>query len=151
MSQQHFSATLEKRGTRVLVPLPFDPNVEWGVKERHHITGTVNGIAFRGQLAVDGTQYFLPIGPAFLRDSGLRVGEPVQVRLSPEGPQGANLPDDVRAALESDAQARAFFESLPTFYRKNFMRAIEGAKRPETRAARIAEMIALLKEGRREK
>ena len=47
--------------------------------------------------------------------------------------------------------ARRLFESLPTFYRKNFLRWIESAKRPETRARRIAETVATLKAGKRER
>ena len=47
--------------------------------------------------------------------------------------------------------AGRFFESLPTIYRKNFMRWIDGAKRPETRAKRIAETVATLKSGKRER
>ena len=44
-----------------------------------------------------------------------------------------------------------FFESLPTFYRKNFMRWIDSAKRPETRAKHIAEVIETLKAHKRER
>lgn len=146
-----FSAILEKRGTGALIAIPFDPDAAWGEKERHHVTGAVNGVAIRGALVKEGDGYQFHIGPAWLRDSAIPIGARVAVTLSPEGPQGANLPEDVRAALEDNAQAKAFFESLPTFYRKNFLRAIESAKRPETRAARIAEMIGLLNEGKREK
>jgi len=47
--------------------------------------------------------------------------------------------------------SRAFFESLATFYRNTYINWIEGAKRPTTRAARIGEMIELLKAGRKQK
>ncbi|MBE0698908.1 MAG: YdeI/OmpD-associated family protein, partial [Anaerolineaceae bacterium] len=113
--------------------------------------GTVNGFAFRGELNEEWSLYYLNLGPAWLRDSGLSAGSLVEVAIGPEGPLGDRLPADVRAALEADAQAKAFFESLPTFYRNNFMRSIEGAKRPETRAARIAEMMDLLKARKRQK
>jgi hypothetical protein len=151
MKPQTFSTTIEKNGARSVILLPFNPNEAWGERERHHISGTVNGIAIRGQLIAEGPRYLLALGPAWLRDSGLRAGAPVEVVLAPEGPQTGLLPEDIRAALDSDARASAFFESLPTFYRKNFMRSIESAKRPETRAARIAEMLALLKAGKRGK
>jgi hypothetical protein len=150
MDTQTFSATIEKNGTRLLIALPFDPNGVWGEKERHHINGTVNGFAFRGQLSMEGPLYYLKLGPAWLRDSGLSAGAPVEVSITPEGPQGDRLPADVRAALEADPGANTFFESLPTFYRNNFMRSIEGAKRPETRAARIAQMMELLKARKRQ-
>ena len=53
-------------------------------------------------------------------------------------------------ALAADPDARAFFESLATFYRKGFLRPIEQAKRPETRERHIAAMMDALRAGRRE-
>jgi uncharacterized protein YdeI (YjbR/CyaY-like superfamily) len=61
------------------------------------------------------------------------------------------MPPDVAQALAKNKAAKTFFDGLPTFYRKNFMRSIESAKRPETRARRIGEMIELLAVGKREK
>ena len=39
--------------------------------------------------------------------------------------------------------------SIPTFYRKNYVRWIEAAKRPETRTKRITEAVAQLKNKQR--
>jgi uncharacterized protein YdeI (YjbR/CyaY-like superfamily) len=61
------------------------------------------------------------------------------------------MADDVVAALDAEPAARRYFDSLATFYRKNFMRWIDSAKRPETRARRIAETVAALKAGKRER
>jgi hypothetical protein len=75
----------------------------------------------------------------------VEAGAEVEVVLAPEGPQADALAADILAALDSELEARAFFESLATFYRNGYVRWIEGAKRPETRSARIAEMLGLLK------
>jgi uncharacterized protein YdeI (YjbR/CyaY-like superfamily) len=40
---------------------------------------------------------------------------------------------------------------LATFYRNNYIRWIESAKRPETRRGRIAEMVDLLKAGTKQR
>jgi hypothetical protein len=48
------------------------------------------------------------------------------------GPQVATMVPDF--AADADSDARRSFESLPTFYRKGYVRWIELAKRPETRA-----------------
>jgi uncharacterized protein YdeI (YjbR/CyaY-like superfamily) len=74
-----------------------------------------------------------------------------QVALAPEGPQADTLAADILAALESEPEARAFFESLATFYRNAYVRWIESAKRSETRSARIAEMLNLLKAGKKQR
>jgi uncharacterized protein YdeI (YjbR/CyaY-like superfamily) len=75
----------------------------------------------------------------------------VAVSLGPEGPQVGAMAEDIALALEANPDARRFFESLATFYRKNFIRWIEDAKRPETRAKRIAETVTTLEAGKRER
>ena len=65
MTTQRFKSVVATSGTRVFIPLPFNPNEVWGVKQRHHITGTVNGYGVRGSLGSDGTQYFLLLGAAW--------------------------------------------------------------------------------------
>ena len=151
MTAQHFKATISKSGSRRFIALPFHPNEVWGVKRRHYVRGTVNGHHVRGSLGSDGTHYFLPLGAAWRRDNGLEDGSEVEVLLSPEGPQTTGLSPDVTAALDKEPQAKAFFESLATFYRNTYIKWIEGAKRPETRSARIQEMIELLKAGKKQK
>jgi hypothetical protein len=151
LTSQHFKTTISKSGTRTFIALPFNPNDVWGVKGRHYIRGSVNGYAVRGSLGSDGTQYFLPLGAAWRRDCGLEAGAKVDVVLSPEGPQSESLSADVASALEAEPQVKAFFESLATFYRNTYIKWIESAKRPETRTARINEMINLLRAGKKQK
>jgi hypothetical protein len=151
MTAQRFKTTVTRSGSRTFIALPFNPNEVWGVKQRHHMTGSINGCAVRGSLGSDGNQYFLPLGAAWRRDNGVEVGAEVEVELRPEGPQTDTLAPDVAAALADEPEARAFFESLATFYRNGYIRWIESAKRPETRAARIAEMIRLLKAGTKQR
>ncbi|MCB9134824.1 MAG: YdeI/OmpD-associated family protein [Anaerolineales bacterium] len=86
-----------------------------------------------------------------MRDNRIGASANVIVNLSPEGPQGNNLAEDIAKAISDSPNADAFFNGLPTFYRKNYIRWIEGAKRDETRAKRIGEMINLLENGKREK
>jgi hypothetical protein len=147
LSTQRFNTTVAKSGSRIYIVIPFDPNEVWGVKQRHHITGSVNGCKVRGSLGSDGDHYFLPLGAAWRRDNGVDAGANVEVVLAPEGPQSDTLSPDVLAALDSEPQAKTFFDSLATFYRNNYIRWIESAKRPETRSARITETIRLLKAG----
>ena len=75
----------------------------------------------------------------------------VDVTLAPEGPQLDQLPADIMQALDVKPQARTFFVSLATFYRKGYLNWIESARRPETRQARINEMVELLVEGKKQR
>jgi hypothetical protein len=151
MTTQRFKTTVAKAGSRTYIAIPFNPNEVWGVKQRHHITGSVGSCAVRGSLGSDGSQYFLPLGAAWRRDNGVAAGAEVEVELTPEGPQTDVLAPDILAALEREPEARAFFESLATFYRNGYIRWIEGAKRRETRQARIGEMLSLLKAGKKQR
>jgi len=148
---QAFTATVQKEGSRVFIPLPFDPQTIWGVKQRHHVRGTINNITIRGSLGSDSEHYFLLLGAAWRRDNGIEAGATVHVILEPEGPQQETLAPDIAEALAQDPAAAEFFAALATFYRNNYVRWIESAKRAETRTARIAEMVALLKAGKKQK
>ena len=148
---QRFQTTVQKQGNRVLIVLPFDPNQVWGEKERHNIHGTINEARVRGTLAVDRGAYYLALGPAWRRDNGIAAGMAVTVALAAEGPQVATMAEDLMAAFAEAPTALAFFHALPTYYQKNYMRWIDSAKRPETRTKRIEELMALLKEGKRER
>jgi uncharacterized protein YdeI (YjbR/CyaY-like superfamily) len=72
------------------------------------------------------------------------------VALMPEGPQSEALAPDIAAALAREPDAARFFDGLATFYRKNYLRWIEATKRsPELRAQRIAELVELMKAGKK--
>jgi hypothetical protein len=148
-SSRSFKAVVERdaRG-RVVIALPFDPAGQWGPRARHHVTGTVGGRRVRGPLTGDGTGARLVLGPSWCQDAGLAAGERVRVVLSPEGPQRDELAPDIAAALAARPEARDFFDALATFYRKGYLTWVNGTRRrPEVRAARIAEMVELLAAG----
>ena len=150
-NQKSFDAIVQKEGSFTFVAIPFSPREVWGAKPRYAVAGTINGVPVRGTLGALAQDYFLRLGAAWMRDSGIEPGTGVTVRLSLEGPQADNIAPDIAKALSNNKKAKTFFDGLPTFYRKNFIRWIESAKREETRARRINEMLKLLEEGKREK
>lgn len=153
MSEKSYRAVAADGGRgRVLIPVPFDPDAVWQAKPRHHITGTVNGMGIRGVIETVGGQRGFLLGPAWLRGCGLAPGDELSVIIAPEGPQRADLPPDLAAALEASPAAGDFFDGLAQFYRRAYLRWIEGTKRrPEVREQRIREVIELLEAGRKER
>jgi hypothetical protein len=130
---------------RVMVPVPFDPDTVWGTKSDHRVKGTVNGMNVRASVEPLGDGFGIVLGPAWRRDCGVAPGDVVDVVLSPEGPQREELADDIRAALDAQPSAGAFFDGLAQFYRQAYLRWIDATKkRPDERARRIAEMVDLL-------
>ncbi len=137
---------------RVLVPVPFDPDEAWGRKPEHRVAGTVNGMGVRAVIEPLGAGRGVLLGPAWRRGCGIAPGDEVEVVLAPEGPQRDDLAPDVAAALEAEPTAAAFFDSLAQFYRRGYLRWIDATKRrPDVRAARIAEVVALCRDGIKER
>jgi uncharacterized protein YdeI (YjbR/CyaY-like superfamily) len=63
-------------------------------------------------------------------------------------PQGsATVPDDLAAALDAEPRARAFFDTLTGANRYAILYRVHEAKKPETRAARIAKFVAMCAQG----
>jgi hypothetical protein len=149
LSTQRFNTSVVKSGNGAYIVIPFDPDEAWGAKERHYVAGSIGEHRFRGCLDTDRTPCILPIGPAWLRDNDVDEGASVEVVLAPDGHQIDTIAPDIAAALTAEPEARALFESVAPFYRNNFIRWIESAKRPETRSTRITEVVKRLKAGER--
>ena len=59
----------------------------------------------------------------------------------------AEVPDDLARALAKNSKASAFFETLSRVNRYAILYRTHTAKKPETRAARIAKFVAMLASG----
>jgi uncharacterized protein YdeI (YjbR/CyaY-like superfamily) len=64
-----------------------------------------------------------------------------------DAPSTATVPDDLRAALDADPQASAFFETLDANNRYAILHRVQDAKKPETRVRRIENFVAMLSRG----
>jgi uncharacterized protein YdeI (YjbR/CyaY-like superfamily) len=60
----------------------------------------------------------------------------------------AAVPDDLQAALDANEAARDFFATLNSANRYAILYRVQDAKRPETRARRIEQFVAMLAEGK---
>jgi hypothetical protein len=139
--------TADSRGHAVIT-VPFDPDEAWGVKAVHHVNGTVNGCRVRVTLAPGDTGWAFTMPPTRMVHTGLEVGAEAAVALTPEGPQRGDLADDIAEALAANPAAGAFFDTLAQYYRKGYLRYIDATtRRPDVRAARIAEVVGLLEAG----
>ena len=145
-----YTTTVSRVKGRVFVPVPFDPDTEWTAKPKHYIHGTVAGCRVRAVITTHDGQRGFVMGALWA--GGFDATGPVEVEILPEGPQRTDLDPDIAAALDENPDAGAFFDSLAQFYRKAYLRWIDGTKkRPEVRAQRIAEMVALLESGVKER
>ena len=88
-----------------------------------------------------------------MQPSGLREVERAQAdgrwEAAYDSPRTAAVPDDLRLALDQNHAARAFFDALDGQNRYAILYRVQDAKRPETRARRIAQFVEMLAEGRK--
>ena len=64
-----------------------------------------------------------------------------------DGARTATMPDDLQAALDANAAAKAFFATLNTTNRYAVTWRVQTAVKPETRARRIVQLVDMLARG----
>ena len=64
-----------------------------------------------------------------------------------EGQRMSAVPDDLRRELDARPEAKEFFEGLSSQNRYAILYRLQDAKRPETRARRLAKFVAMLEAG----
>ena len=83
-----------------------------------------------------------------MRPTGLREVEAAKADgrwdAAYDGQSTATVPDDLRQALDADPDAAAFFATLDRGNRYAILYRVQEAKKPETRAARMAKFVAML-------
>lgn len=87
-----------------------------------------------------------------LAPAGVRVLEAARASGSwtlLDGPEAGIEPEELTAALDAVPTARASWDAFPPSARKLGLTHIAMAKRPETRSARIAKIVADTAEGKR--
>jgi uncharacterized protein YdeI (YjbR/CyaY-like superfamily) len=93
------------------------------------------------------------IGSGQMRPAGLREVELARAdgrwTAAYESQSTAAVPEDLAGALAGNDAAAAFFERLDRANRYAILYRIADAKRPETRARRIATFVAMLSEGKK--
>lgn len=78
-----------------------------------------------------------------LTDSGSKPIRKKTVKLE------FSVPEDLTAALRANAPASATFEAFPPSCRREYVDWVTEAKRPETRAKRVAQAVEWMAEGKR--
>jgi hypothetical protein len=153
MGPQRFRAVIAAGpGGRPVIAVPFDPDGTWGARAGHSVGGTIDGRRVRGRLSPSGSGWVVTVTSMWLRDMRVAIGDDVTVELAPEGPQRGDLADDIAAALAGNPAAAGFYDTLAQFYRKAYLRWIDATtRRPDVRAARIAEVVDLLAAGIKER
>lgn len=130
-----------------LVPIPKEVAARLGLKGMPKIQALIAGTPYRGSLMPmgDGT-YCLGVLKSIQEAAGVGQGDTIAVELALDtAPRTVELPADLARALAPDEKATAAWEALSYTNRKEMARSLEEAKRPETRARRLAQAIDSLR------
>lgn len=119
-----------------------------GGGKRPPVAVTVGAHTYRTTVAPMGGAFWIPLAAEHREAAGVQAGQQVDVRVELDtAPRATPLPEDLAAVL--DDGARTFFEGLAPSHRKEWVRWVEEARKPETRAARIAKTAEALKAGKK--
>ena len=145
MTTHRFDAVLgADAGDLPAVVLPADVAAAMGGRARIAVAGTINGVAFRGST--------MPMGDGrhcvgFRKEirtqaGGVEVGDSVAIEIGrDDAPRTVPVPADLTRALAAEPGVRAAFDAMSFTRRREWAEAVEGAKRPETRARRVAQAV----------
>lgn len=137
-----FTGELQLNGkTATGIEVPAEVIEQLGAGKRPTVAVTINGFTFTTALGVMGGSTWIPVSAERRKGAGVAAGEVLDVDLVVDtAPQIIEVPDDLAAALDA-ADVRARFDALAPSHRKEHVRAITEAKKPETRQRRITACI----------
>ncbi|NUU59039.1 YdeI/OmpD-associated family protein [Paenibacillus agri] len=141
----------EVTGSWTYFNVPLAVEEIFGTKSRVQVKGTINGIPYRGMLMPHGDGRHFMVANKELRNLA-KAGPGDIVNVTMEGDSESRdvlAPDDFLATLSTNERARDYYDNLAYSYQKEYVAWIEGAKRQETRAARIEKSVGKLEEGLR--
>lgn len=137
---------LEPVGPATAIELTDAQVVELSGGRRAAVSVTVGDRTARLRLAVMGGKNLIGLSKAARAELGVAIGDTVTAVIELDAAErSVEVPEDLAAALDADPQLRAAFAALPYSHRKEHVRAITEAKRPETRARRVAAAIEMLR------
>jgi hypothetical protein len=144
MTAKTVRVTLERDGAMCHVPVPFDPKAVFG-KARAPVTVTLNRYTYRSTLFSMGGITFIPLRRSHREAAGLEGNETLSVRIALDtAAREVEVPADLATAFRKNRAAAKRWDALSYTHRREHVEAIVGAKKPETRARRIANTLRAL-------
>jgi len=131
--------------------IPFDVEKVFGTRARVPVRGTINGFPYRSSISpMGGGKHFMAVNKAMREGARVKGGETINVIMERDDePRVITPPRDFARALRANKEAQAFWKTLSYTHQKEHVRALEEAKKPETRARRMEKAIEMLAAGKK--
>ena len=146
---KRFTVQLERvQKTATMFRLPFDLKEAFG-RARPPVKVTIRGHTWRTTPGgYDGVGHVV-VNREVKAATGVDAPERVRVSMDLDTePRTVRVREDFRNALRADEQAAKAFAAMSFTHRREYVYWVEEAKRPATRARRIAATVERVREGR---
>ena len=125
---------------------PFDVVETFKRKGRVPVKGTINGFPFRSSLMNMGDGHMMVVNAEVRAGAKCKAGDTVSIVMELDGDvRKVEVPAYLQKLIAADPKAKEFWAKLSFTHQKEYVREIDGAKRPETREKRIAAMMDALR------
>lgn len=134
-------------GGGMYVKVPFDVEKEYGMKNMIPVNATFDGEPYNGSIANMGDGPCLIILKSIREKIGEKEGDILSITVENDtATRKVEIPNDVKSELNKNKPEKEYFNSLAFTHQKEYIKWIIEAKRTETRLTRIAKMLLMLKE-----
>jgi hypothetical protein len=145
VTSKTFKTTIYRASGICYIPVTFDPKAVFG-KMRVPVTVTLNGYTYRSTIASMGGCTGVPLRQSNREAAGLEGGETLDVTLTLDtAKREVKPPADLVNALKASPPAWDRWRELSFSHQREHVEGIETAKKPETRAKRIASAVRLVR------
>jgi len=141
MASTTVRVTIVRDGSMCFIPVPFDPKAVFG-KVRAPVRVTLNGYSYRSTIAAMGGTVCIPLRRSNREAARLEGGESLDVRIALDTEKRTVTPPrDFAAALKAAPAAWDRWRELSFTHQREYVEAVTGARRPETRVRRIRDAV----------
>ena len=149
-----FTATIKQNGemNAAFVEFPFSTEELFNKKGQVKIKATFDGkVEYRGSLAkMKSGCHILGLTQDIRKQLGKTFGDEVSVSLIEDKEERiVEVADDISLVFNENPDAKILFDNMSYTHKKEYIRWIEDAKKPETRENRKAKMIQMILEGKK--
>jgi hypothetical protein len=146
-----FRTTVELGGkTATGLQVPDDVIAALAGGKRPAVQVTIGGYSYRTTVAARGARFLVPLSAEHRAGAGVAAGDEVDVDIVLDtASRDVTVPADLAEVLDRDDAVRSAFDALAYSHRKEWVRWVEEAKKPETRTTRIGKTFDAIKAGRK--
>jgi len=149
-----FSAIIQQNGemNAAFVEFPFSTEELFNKKGQVKIKAIFDdNVEYRGSLAkMKSDCHILGLTQEIRKQLGKTFGDEISVSLTEDKEERVvEIADDIASVFNENPEAKTLFDKMSYTHKKEYIRWIEEAKKPETRENRKIKMIQMILDGKK--